>query len=253
MLEHRVIPCLLLHQRGLVKTVRFKSPRYVGDAINVVRLFNEKEADELVFLDIGATRERGEPNFELIGAIATEAFMPVGYGGGISSPRHAERLYAAGIEKVILNSAALANAQLITDVASIAGSSGVVASIDVSRNLFGQCVVRSNGGSRTVKGSLTDIVRMVEDAGAGEVLLQSIDRDGTMTGYDIPLIRQAAAATSIPLIAAGGAGQSSHFREAIDAGAAAVAAGSHFIFHGKHQAVLITYPDREALRALFAK
>lgn len=251
MLHARVIPCLLMRNAGLVKTVRFKNARYIGDPINAVRIFNDKEVDELVFLDIGSAKQRGGPDFALLADIASEAFMPFAYGGGITSLEHVKRLYGLGVEKVILNSAAADQPQLVSAAAALAGSSGVVVSIDVRRNWMGKYCVCVDSGTRELQREPAAYARAMEQLGAGEILLNAIDRDGTMDGYDLELVRRVCAAVSIPVVAAGGAGTLSHFRQAADAGASALAAGSMFVFHGKHNAVLITYPEYDELERLF--
>lgn len=252
MLNVRVIPCLLLSNGGLVKTVRFASPRYVGDPINAVRIFNDKEVDELVFLDIGATPAGRGPNYELLADIASEAFMPFAYGGGVASLEQARRLFGLGVEKVVINTAAERMLGLVGEIASAAGSSSVVASIDVKRSWRGRYSVWVGGADRDTRRDPLAWARELEREGAGEILLTSIDRDGTQSGYDLELIRRVAEAVSIPVVAAGGAGTLDHLREAVDHGASAVAAGSMFVFQGKHKAVLITYPQRRELEALFA-
>jgi cyclase len=251
MLRTRVIPCLLLRNGGLVKTVRFRDAKYVGDPINAVRIFNDKEVDELVFLDIGATPSGTEPNFELLADITSEAFMPFGYGGGITTVDHVKRLYALGIEKVVINTAAVRTPALVEQAASLAGSSSVVVSIDVRRSLLGKYSVCVQSGQEDLKRDPVAYAREVEQLGAGEILLNAIDRDGTRAGYDLELIQRVAEAVSIPVVACGGAGSLQHFREAVQQGASAVAAGSFFVFHGKHRAVLITYPEYHALVQLF--
>jgi imidazole glycerol-phosphate synthase subunit HisF len=252
MLKTRVIPSLLLRNGGLVKTVKFKDPTYVGDPINAVRIFNDKEVDELVFLDIAATPAGRGPNFELLTDIAGEAFMPFGYGGGITTIEQVKRLFALGIEKVVLNSAAHADPDLVSKAAELAGSSSVVASLDVRRSLFGKYSVYSRCGQHDTKRDPVEYARQAQQRGAGEILLNSIDRDGTQSGYDLQLISMVARAVTIPVVAVGGAGEIAHFRQAVDHGASAVAAGSLFVFHGKHRAVLITYPDYQRLETLFS-
>lgn len=247
----RVIPCLLMRNGGLVKTVRFKNARYIGDPINAVRIFNEKEVDELVILDIGSAGGRRAPDFGLLADIASEAFMPFAYGGGISTLEQVKRLYALGIEKVVLNTAAADQPQLVADIAAQAGSSGVVVSIDVRRNWLGKYTVCVDGGTRDLKRDPVAYAREMEQLGAGEILLNAIDRDGTMEGYDLELVGRICKAVSIPVVAAGGAASLPDFREASGAGASGVAAGSMFVFHGKHNAVLITYPEYEELERLF--
>ena len=251
MLKTRVIPCLLLRNGGLVKTVRFDDAKYVGDPINAVRIFNDKEVDEMVFLDISATPAGRGPNFDLLNDIASEAFMPFGYGGGITSIDEVRRLFALGIEKVILNTSAVRSPDLISDAASIAGSSSVVVSVDVRRSWRGKYTVFTAGGAERTKLELLDFVIELERLGAGELLLNSIDRDGTMGGFDNELIRSVSDVLSIPVVAVGGAGSLEDFRHAVDHGASAVAAGSMFVFHGRHRAVLITYPEYEELERLF--
>jgi len=251
MLNTRIIPCLLLRKGGLVKTVGFQSPRYVGDPINAVRILNDKEVDELVFLDIEATVAGCGPNFDLLADIASEAFMPFAYGGGVTSLDQVKRLFGLGVEKVVINTAAESNPRLISDAAEVAGSSSVVGSIDVRRGWSGQYSVWVNGGRRDSKRDPTAWAQELERLGAGEILLNSINRDGSQTGYDLELIRRVCTAVSIPVVAVGGAGSLRDFREAVDHGASAVAGGSFFVFHGKHKAVLITYPERKVLEEVF--
>jgi cyclase len=239
-----------MKDRRLVKTVKFKNPRYVGDPVNAVRIFNEKEVDELVLLDIAA-RTRGGPDFELLADIASEAFMPFAYGGGIATIDHVKRLYALGIEKVVLNTAAADQRELVAEVAALAGSSGVVLSMDVRRNWMGKYSVCVASGTRDLKRSPAEYAQEMEQMGAGEILLNAIDRDGTMQGYDLELVAQVCKAVSIPVVAVGGAAHLYHFREAASAGASGLSAGSMFVFHGKHNAVLITYPEYEELERVF--
>ena len=241
MLRVRVIPCLLLRNGGLVKTVRFAAATYVGDPINAVRIFNEKEVDELVFLDIGTSSDRG-PNFSLLADIASEAFMPFAYGGGISTIDQVKRLFSLGVEKVVINTAAWSNASLISEAVALAGSSSVVVSIDVLAKSRERYSVYVQGGKTDTKRDPMEYARDMQQLGAGEILLNAIHKDGTMEGYDLALLRRVAAAVTIPVVAVGGAGSLTHFRDAVASGASAVAAGSFFVFHGKHRAVLITYP-----------
>jgi len=237
---------------GLVKTIGFESPRYVGDPINAVRIFNDKEVDELVFLDIEATPSGHGPNFELLADIASEAFMPFAYGGGVTTLEQARRLFSLGVEKVVINTAAARRMQLIGEIAAAAGSSSVVASIDVRRNWRGQYSVWVGGGRHDTRRDPVAWAKELEREGAGEVLLTSINRDGTQSGYDLELVGRVSQSVGIPVVAAGGAGSMVHFREAVDRGASAVAAGSMFVFQGKHRAVLITYPERGDLERVFA-
>lgn len=239
----RIIPALLLLNDGLYKTVRFKSPKYVGDPINTVRIFNEKGADEIVLLDIGATREKSGINYKKIGEIAGEAFMPMGYGGGVKTFDEARRVFDSGFEKVIINTAAAENPSLIGEIAKVYGSQSAVVSIDVKTGLLGGYRVFVAGGSKNTGRSPADYARDMENAGAGELILNSIDRDGTWEGYDLKLIKAVSEAVTIPVIACGGAGGMDDFRKAVnDGGASAVAAGSMFVYQKKGMGVLISFP-----------
>jgi imidazole glycerol-phosphate synthase subunit HisF len=250
MLRTRVMPCLLLRNRGLVKTVRFRNPTYVGDPINTVRIYNQMEVDELIFLDITATREGKEPQFKLIAEIASECFMPFSYGGGVRSIEHIARLHQLGAEKVAINSCAEDAPDLITEAARRYGSQAVIVSMDVHRRFFGRYAVHTRGGTRNTGIDPVTWAKRAEDAGAGEILLTSIDQDGTFAGYDTELIAQVAAAVGVPVIACGGAGRAQHFTDAVNAGASAVAAGSMVVFQGPNRAVLINFPSRAELEAV---
>lgn len=248
MLRTRVIPALLLRGRGLVKTIKFQDPTYVGDPINAVRIFNDKEVDELVFLDITATIENHPPQFELIHDIATECFMPFGYGGGIHDIDTANKILKMGSEKVVFNSAAV-KLDLIKQAAETFGSQSVVVSIDAKQMGRGKYEVFTHSGTLNIKRDPVQFAQDVEAVGAGEILLNSIDRDGTMKGYDLRLLKNITTVVNIPVVALGGAGSLQHFQEAVrDGGASAVAAGSMFVFHGPHRAVLINYPTQEDLK-----
>lgn len=252
MLRARFIPTLLLSGQGLYKTVKFKNETYVGDPVNAVRIFNDKAVDELILLDIMATRRGEAPNMELIGDIGSEAFIPMCYGGGVSKLEHFEQIFRLGIEKVAVNAAATGGMVLITEAARIFGSQSVVVGIDVRRSMLGRYERYVNGANQNTKLSPVDAARQAEQAGAGELLLYSVERDGTMQGYDIPLVRSVCQAVRIPVIACGGAGSLSDMVRVIrEGGAASAAAGSLFVFQGKHRAVLITYPDEHEIdRAL---
>ena len=252
MLKHRVIPCLLLRNGGLVKTQAFASPKYVGDPINAIRIFNEKEVDELMVLDIAASRERREPDYDLIEQFAGECFMPLSYGGGIRTVEQARRLFALGVEKICLQTAALEDHSLITRLADQFGSQSILASVDVKKNWLGRQQLYASSTGKTVALDWYDYLTLAVRAGAGEVVLNAVDRDGTMQGMDLELIRKAADGISVPLIAVGGAGSLADIRAAVEAGASAVAAGAFFVFHGPHRAVLITYPRYEELKELFS-
>jgi len=239
----RVIPCLLLRGHGLVKTRKFKDPVYVGDPVNAVRIFSEKEVDELVILDIDASREGCEPNYELVAEIAGECFMPVAYGGGIQNLAQARKLIRCGIEKVVINSASIESTGFIREIADVFGSQAVVGSIDARKTLLGGHRVFVKSGTVDTKLKPEDHAASLEQAGVGEILLTSIDRDGQMQGYDIELIKKVSSKVNVPVVACGGAGTLDHMRRAMsESGASAVSAGSMFVFYGKHRAVLINYP-----------
>lgn len=243
MYRPRVIPCLLLHDNGLFKTKKFKDPVYVGDPINAVRIFSDKEADEIMVLDIDATKNGREPNYDLISEIAGEAFMPMAYGGGVTCVNQVRRLIRCGIEKVVINSAALSSPNLIYESAQIFGKQAIVGSIDIRKTLFGSYRVVTNCGARDAEVDLNLHISNLVSAGVGEILINNIDRDGMMEGYDLELIKNISEGLRVPLIVCGGAGGKDHLIEGIHAGASAVAAGSMFVFHGKHKAVLISYSN----------
>jgi cyclase len=239
----RIIPALLLKGNGFIKTSRFKDSVYLGDCFNTVRLFNEKEADELMILDITATFEQRLPRFDFLRDLASECFMPLGYGGGIRSIDDMRILFNAGFEKLSINTQSFKNPGLVKDAAREFGSQSVIASIDFRKKLLGNTEVYINGGREGIGMDPVTAARHAEELGAGEILLNSIDRDGTMQGYDLDVIRKVSDAVTIPVIACGGAGSLIDFRRAIHEGhASAVSAGSYFVFNGKHRAVLITYP-----------
>jgi imidazole glycerol-phosphate synthase subunit HisF len=251
MLATRVIPTLLLRNNGLVKGCKFKNHKYVGDPINAVKIFNDKEVDELIFLDITATSEGRSPNYSLLADIASQAFMPFGYGGGLNDIRDIEKLFCIGIEKAIINTAAENNMNLVREASSVVGAQSIVVSMDVKRSLLGKYHVITQSGQYNTKIDPVEFALRSEENGAGEIMLCSIDREGTGRGYDEELIERVTSAVTIPVIASGGAASLRHFRNAVDHGASAVAAGDMFIFHGKHKAVLITYPEYAILENLF--
>ena len=244
----RVIPMLLIHEGGLVKSVRFKEYRYVGDPINAVKVFNEKEVDEIVILDIDATREKRPPDLRKIREIAEEAFMPLAYGGGISTTDEAKQLFNLGVEKVVVNHTAVNNPSFVTGLARQVGSQSVVVSVDVKKNLLGKYKVFTRNGREDTGEEPVSFAKKMQDAGAGELFLNSIDHDGTYRGYDLPLIEKISGVLSIPLVACGGAARVEDFAAAVSAGASAVAAGSMFVFQRPHQAVLISYPGQKELK-----
>jgi cyclase len=242
----RVIPVLLMSDGGLVKPVRFREPRYVGDPINAVRIFNDKQTDELVLLDIDATRAGRPPDFGAIEEIASEAFMPVGYGGGIRDLETARRLIQLGVEKVVVNTAAIEDSAAVAAIADHLGSSTLVISIDAARRPDGTAEVVTRGGTMRTGLDVRAQAEASQALGAGELIVNAVDRDGTMEGYDLPLIQLVADVVDIPVVACGGAGALSDLPLAVGAGASAAAAGSLFVFHGRHRAVLITYPPKRA-------
>lgn len=248
MLKTRVIPCLLLKGEGLVKTVKFSSPSYIGDPVNTVRIFNDLEVDELIFLDIEATRQKRPPNFRILREIADECFMPLSYGGGIRSLEEITEIFKIGFEKVSINTAASGNGSLVRIAADAFGSQSIIASIDVKKSFWGRYEVYTNGGTRRIEVDPIDYARQMEDAGAGEILLTSIHREGTWTGFDNALIRSVAEAVSIPVIAHGGAGKADDIGVAVKEGkASAVGLGSLVVYQAKGMGVLVNFPDRDSL------
>jgi imidazole glycerol-phosphate synthase subunit HisF len=251
MVNVRVIPCLLLQNESLVKSIKFKKINYIGDAINTVRIFNQMEVDELIFLDISASKYNKEPNFNLLQDIANECFMPITYGGGIKTVTEIYKIHKIGVEKVSLNTIALENPEFVKIASDLFGNQSVIVSIDVKKNLLGNYEIYYQGKSKIKKYNLVEYVKMVEEYGAGEILLNSVDNDGTWKGYDIGLIYKITKEISIPLIACGGAGSLEDFYKAVsEGGASAVAAGSMFVFQGKDLGVLVNYPSRVELKKI---
>lgn len=246
----RVIPVLLVSDGYLVKPVKFAGEQYVGDPINAVRIFNEKQVDELVICDIDASLKGTGPNYTLIEEIASEAFMPVGYGGGVASVEDAQRITAIGIEKVVLNTAAVKNPGVVTEISDALGASSTVVSIDAKKKLTGGWETYVRRGRTKVGVTPAEAARAAQMLGAGEILVSSIDRESTRSGYDLKLIEAVSAAVTVPVIALGGAGGFDDLAPALDAGASAVAAGTMFVMNGKHRAVLISYPTPQQVRSL---
>lgn len=252
MLRTRVIPCLLLKGNGFYKTTKFKNPVYLGDPINILKIFNEKEVDEIFVLDIGATSLQKDLNMNLLSDFASECFMPLGYGGGIRTLDQMKAVFQLGFEKVAINTSAFDNPELITQGASAFGNQSVVVSIDVKKSLLGSYEVMTRSGIKKTGRKPAEYAREMEARGAGEILLSAIDRDGTMEGYDLKLVKMVAAAVKIPVIACGGAGNIGDFGAAVkEAGASAAAAGAMFVFQGPHRAVLINFPPPEELESVF--
>lgn len=251
-LRKRIIPVLLLSGDGLVKTVKFKNARYVGDPINAIRIFNDKEVDEIVVLDIKATPEARGPALNRLRDLVDECFMPLAFGGGVRSLADAQAVMACGVEKVVLNTHATADPRLVGQIAAEYGAQAVVVSIDVRKKLFGghECVTVS--GTRRAGVDPVTLARRMVEAGAGEIFINDVDRDGTMSGYDIDLVASVASQVDVPVIACGGARTVADLRQVLTSGrAAAAAAGSMFVFTGPHRAVLITYPGKDELRSLW--
>lgn len=248
---NRVVPVLLLQDGLLVKTTRFKKPIYVGDPVNAVRIFNDKEVDELVVLDMDPARGRGSIRMSLLEEIASEAFMPVAYGGGIATQKTGRSLIELGLEKVVINSAQATAPHVIPDLVSVLGSQAVVGSIDYRVKRGGTEAFTHAARTKLGRSALVAARELVA-MGVGEIFLNSIDRDGTMTGFDLPTIQSVTVDIDVPVLACGGAGNLTDMRNALAAGASAVAAGSMFVFHGRHRAVLITYPDRREIEGLMS-
>ena len=244
----RVIPCLLLQGRGIVKTIQSKNSKYIGDPINAVKIFNAKAVDELIFLDISASQELRQPHLNVISDIASQCFMPFCYGGGIKNLAEIKTILFSGAEKVAINSLALETPHLVRQFAEEFGSQSIVISIDVKKKFFNKYRIYNHVTRKTLNLDPVQFAMQMEELGAGEILLNSVDRDGTMTGYDIDLIKSVSDAVNIPVIACGGAGKIDDIRQVIKTGgASAAAAGSLFVFYGKHSAVLINYPSQEEL------
>jgi cyclase len=242
MLRLRVIPVLLLRRRGLVKTTAFKSAKYVGDPINVVRIFNDKEVDELVLTEVVATKDGKSPDFELLEQLASEAFMPVCYGGAIKSVADAKRILRLGMEKVSVNTAAFDRPELVRELSDSLGAQCVVASVDVKRTWRGRYEVFSHAGRRVPEKDPLRWVERLVALGAGEILLNAVDRDGTMAGYDLELLERFRGRFDVPLIACGGASSVADMRAAVAAGQlSALGVGARFIYEGPYRAVLVSY------------
>ncbi len=239
----RIIPVLLLSKGGLYKTVQFQKAKYIGDPINAVKIFNEKEADELLLLDYTASKEKRVIDYKKIAEIAGEAFMPMAYGGGIQNFEDAKKVFDAGFEKVVLNSVLFNNLPLINEIARVYGEQAVVGSIDVKKNLFGKYKVYSHSGSNNTGHDPVEWAKTQEQNGVGEIMINSIERDGTWEGYDEILIKKVADAVMVPVIACGGAGNTEDFKKAVAVGASAVAAASMFVYQKKGMGVLISFPS----------
>jgi cyclase len=251
MFRPRVIPVLLLKGKGLVKSIKFQKYRYIGDPINAVKIFNDLKADELVFLDITASKEKRSISLELVKQIGSEAFMPFAIGGGIRNVKEAYNSVNGGAEKIVLNTVFIENPGVISEIAKELGTQSVVVSIDVKKNLFGNYHIYIKGGTKKTKINTITAAKRAEELGAGEIIINSIDHDGMMNGYNLDLIKKVSESVNVPVVACGGAGNLAHMKTAIDSGAHAAAAGSLFVYHGTRRAVLINYPDKDELKSIF--
>jgi len=246
MLRPRIIPCLLVKDKGLVKTVHFKDPKYLGDPINAVRIFNEKQVDELTILDIDASVENREPDYKMIEYWAAECRMPLCYGGGVKNVEQAQQIFSLGVEKIAISSSAIKEPTLVTKIAERVGNQSVVVIMDVKKKLFGGYEVYTHNGKKATGLNPFDLAKQFESLGAGEIVINSIDLDGVMKGYDIALAEMARAATSLPLTISGGAGSLEDIGKLINKfGIIGASAGSLFVFKGVYKAVLISYPSPE--------
>jgi len=251
----RIIPCLLMGTSGLVKTRKFDKPKYLGDAVNTIRIFNDKQADEIILLDIIAGRERTPIRFNIVEEIVSQAFMPLCYGGGITSFDEVRRLLRMGVEKIALCTAALENPGLISEAANACGNQAVVGVVEVSRKgMFGRQEASLHGGRKKSGLSPVDAARRMVEAGAGEIMINHAERDGEMEGYDIELVKSICDAVNVPVIACGGCGSLDHIKALFATTAvSAAAAGSLFVFHGPHRAVLINYPQPHVLTGIASR
>ena len=252
MLKNRVIPSLLLSNGGLYKTKKFGEPVYIGDPINAIKIFNEKEVDELIVTDISASKSNTEPDFELIEKFAGECFIPLTYGGGIKTIEQAGRLFSLGIEKITIQSAIMSDFNFIKSLVECFGSSSIVASVDLKRNWLNKICVYNYLTGKLLKYDWEYLIDKYSDAGVGEIFLNCVDRDGMRSGPDFDMIKKVGEYTKVPLIACGGISSLSDIKKAIEFGADAIAAGSFFVFHGPHRAVLINYPKYKDLEEVLA-
>jgi cyclase len=249
MLRPRIIPFLLIKDKGLVKSEKFKNYKYVGDPINAVKIFNEKRADEIFIVDLDPTFKNCEPNYKLISDLAEECQMPMCYGGGIKNLEQAEKIFKLGVEKISISSNYFKNKNLVNEISEIVGSQSVVITLDVKKNFFGNYEVYINNGKIKVKENLIEIVKEIIQRGAGEIIINNIDRDGLMNGYDLDLIKLIISITTIPITIVGGAGNVTHFHEVLKKHSIiGLSAGSFFVFKGKFKAVLITYAKENILK-----
>jgi imidazole glycerol-phosphate synthase subunit HisF len=254
MLRPRIIPCLLVKDKGLVKTVNFKNPKYVGDPINAVRIFNEKEVDELMVIDIDATADNREPDYKMIENLAAECRMPLCYGGGVKTVEQAQRIFSLGVEKIAISSAAIENISLISDIAKVVGTQSVIVVIDVKKKLLGGYEVCTHNGKNKTGKDPVEFAKQVQKLGAGEIVVNSIDNDGVMKGFDFTIIDKIRQAVTIPMTVLGGAGSLEDISKVIEKyKIIGVSAGSLFVFKGVYKAVLINYPSKIDKAAMIKK
>ncbi|MFC4209924.1 AglZ/HisF2 family acetamidino modification protein [Pedobacter lithocola] len=252
MLRPRIIPSLLIHDNGLVKTVNFKNPKYVGDPINAVKIFNEKEVDELVVFDIDATVNNAEPNYNLIEKLAVQSRMPLCYGGGVKTVEQAQRIFSLGVEKIAFSSAVLETPELIMEVSERVGNQSVIVVLDIKKKLLGGYEIYTHNGKKSAGVDPFKFIEQAQKLGAGEIIINSIDKDGVMKGFDFSLLDKLRKQISVPMTVLGGAGSLADLKEVIDRyGVIGVAAGSLFVFKGVYKAVLINYPSKEDKMNLF--
>ena len=239
---------------GLYKTYKFNNPKYVGDPINAVRIFNEKEVDEIMLLDIDASKKNREPNYDLLKKFASECFMPLTYGGGIDNMHKAEKIFSLGVEKISIQTAALRNMEFMQNLVKNFGSSSIIFSMDVKKNFLGQQRIYSHANKMPlINFNIDNSIKIAKEAGVGEILFNSVDLDGTLLGQDLNLIKYISNQIDIPLISLGGIGSINDIQQSFQAGAQGVGVGSFFVFYGPHKAVLITYPDKKTLKNLVKK
>jgi len=247
MLETRIIPCLLLQEERLVKTIKFSNPVYVGDPINTIKIFNEKEVDELIILDINASKKNLLPNYKYIKQLAQECFMPLCYGGGINSIQIADKLFEIGVEKLSVQNIIFENFDIITQITRKYGSQSLVVSIDIKKDIFGRYKIYNSSKKVKYNFEISAFLKKVEDAGAGEIFINFVDLDGTKNGLNLDFIKNFVKSVNIPIIICGGLNNLTEINSAVACGVSAVAAGAFFVFQGPHRAVLITYPSKEEL------
>lgn len=252
MLRPRIIPSLLIHDKGLVKTVKFKDHKYIGDPINAVKIFNEKEVDELAVFDIDATVLGNEPNYILIEKLANQSRMPLCYGGGVKTVKQAQKIFSLGVEKIALSSSIIQNPNLITEISEKVGSQSVIVVLDVKKKLLGGYEIYTHNGKKSTGISPIKFAEMAQKLGAGEVIINSIDNDGMMNGFDMNIIAKVREKTTIPLTVLGGAGNLEDIKKVIlNNGIIGVAAGSLFVFRGVYKAVLINYPSKDEKNTIY--